>query len=145
VAGRYVRAQLHEEPGFEVLLVRWAAGAASPVHGHDGQRCWVRPLAGVFELEDYALLSGGRAPGPAHVVAAGAREVSPDDVDHKDDDDELHAVRLASGQRAGLSLHVYARPVRTALIFDVEGRRCSRRPVRADLSLPLVNQEPTHP
>src|SRR5687768_11479706 len=42
----YTRNLVHHEEQFELLLLCWGAGQKSPIHNHEGQRCWMAVLEG---------------------------------------------------------------------------------------------------
>ena len=129
--GRYTRNLVYRDACFELILNCWDAGAVSPVHNHDGQECWFSIQAGTFELENFPLLLGGRVPGlaqlgpPQRLGPVGAGH-----VDHRTPAEPVHRVRALSGP--ALSLHVYARPLDSCLVYDVERGRCCLRTLRYD-------------
>jgi cysteine dioxygenase len=129
--GRYTRNLVHREPSFELVLNCWDAGAVSPVHGHDGQECWFSIQAGTFLLENFPLLAGGQVPG---LALLGAPErlgpVGAGHVDHRSPQAPVH--RVSAVQGPGLSLHVYARPIDSCLVYDVARGRCHVRVLRYD-------------
>jgi cysteine dioxygenase len=129
--GRYTRNLLYRDATFELVLNCWDAGAVSPVHGHDGQECWFSIQAGTFLLENYPLLAGGRVPG---LALLGAPErlgpVGVGHVDHRSPQAPVHRVRSVEGP--GLSLHVYAQPIDSCLVYDVARGRCHPRTLRFD-------------
>lgn len=117
---RYLRTLVHRCDRFELLLLTWPPGSASPVHDHGGQHCWFVPLAGTFDLDDYAILDESAA-GDARLTRLRSRTVGGGELDRRDADEAVHAVRLAS--RYGVSLHLYARPVDRCRVFDLQRGR----------------------
>ncbi len=83
----YMRNLIHKTADYDLLLMCWGPGQQTPVHGHEGQRGWIRVIDGKLEFTDYQeepegsdkLVSevgvnvgeAGNAGGPAgiHVVA----------------------------------------------------------------------------
>jgi cysteine dioxygenase len=110
----YARTLFHRDDAFELLVLAWSPGSAAPVHDHDGQDCWFVPLAGVFELHDYALVEehGARAT----LAALRVRRVGEGELDRRDADEPLHAVTPVTP--LALSLHLYARPIDRCRVFD---------------------------
>ncbi|HEY2744828.1 MAG TPA: cysteine dioxygenase family protein, partial [Polyangia bacterium] len=51
----YARTLLYRCDAFELIVLTWAAGSASPIHDHAGQDCWMVPLAGELALDDYEI------------------------------------------------------------------------------------------
>lgn len=126
VRRRYTRNLVYRDARMEVLLLCWDTGTASPIHDHGGQRCWLRVLSGVMLLEDFPLLSGGRAPGPARLGTPRTRgPVGEGAVDLREPEDSIHRVRVLDGP--AVTLHVYAAPVEQCLIFDTRRHRCDSR------------------
>lgn len=134
--GRYTRTLVYRDDRFELLLLAWSPGAATPVHDHAGQDCWFVPLAGAFDLDDYALLDGGEGPGAAHLMPLRSRRVHVGEADHRDRHEGVHAVTLASP--LGLSLHVYARPVDHVLVYDLLRGASARRSLVYDAVAPSL-------
>jgi len=119
----YTRTCVHSDENFEMLLLNWAAGAASPIHDHGDQHCWMLVLAGQLEVEDYVRLDPGDVPGYAHVQEAGARLLAAGGVDARSGRFDLHRVSSMPGVPA-VSLHVYSGPLRRYLVYDALSRRC---------------------
>jgi cysteine dioxygenase len=53
----YARTLIHRDDAFELLVLSWAPGSRAPLHDHAGQDCWLVPLAGAFDLDDYAIVA----------------------------------------------------------------------------------------
>ena len=112
---RYTRNLLYKMPEYEVLLLCWSPQQKSPIHGHEGEKCWMRVEAGELYFSNYSLKSvdsevfvdldcsevGGRGfvDGPA----------------------VIHRVENLT-QAPAISLHLYARPFAQCDIFDKENR-----------------------
>ena len=129
--GHYTRNLVYRDAAFELVLNCWDAGAVSPVHEHSGQECWFSIQAGAFLLENFPLLAGGRGPGHARLGAP--ERVGPvgvGHVDHRTPSASVHRVRALDGP--AVSLHVYARPIDSCLVFDLARQRCHLRQLRYD-------------
>ncbi len=118
--GRYVRRRLYRDEDFELLLLCWEPGQATPIHDHEGQRGWLSVQYGALAVEEFQtqdqegrLVEGrvlrlravglkGIEAGQALVEAVSA--------------DTIHRVWAPRGRT--LSLHVYARPLDSFLVFD---------------------------
>jgi cysteine dioxygenase len=140
--GHYTRNLVYRDAAFELVLNCWDAGAVSPVHDHDGQECWFSIQAGSFLLENFPLLAGGRVPGLARLGAP--ERVGPvgvGHVDHRTASASVHRVRAVDGP--AVSLHVYARPIDSCLVFDLARQRCHLRQLRYDSLFGRVVR-PTH-
>ena len=100
---RYTRNLIHKAQDFELILMCWKPAQYSAIHGHEGQKCWMRVDFGTLEFTNYknepnlasALLKKidtkigkqGFVDGPAYI----------------------HSVRNNSDKEA-MSLHLYAKP-----------------------------------
>jgi len=133
---RYARVRLHRSQAFELLLLAWEPGQATPIHDHDGQAGWFTVLEGRLSVQEFerdggpadlrdlvadAETEAGRItlrPGRTYVVDAGRT------VAEAGAPETIHRVG-ASGRRA-VSLHLYAGPLDSLVIFD-EQRGTARR------------------
>jgi cysteine dioxygenase len=113
----YARTLVHRDARFELLLLAWAPGSRAPIHDHAGQDCWFVPLAGAFDVDDYALAAiDCRC---AWLTPLRSRRVGEGEVDRRDEREPLHAVTTATP--LALSLHVYAQPIDRCRIFSARG------------------------
>ncbi len=119
----YTRTCLYRDDRFEVLLLNWTPGAASALHDHGGQHCWLVVLEGRLDIEDYIRLDAGDVPGRARIDASGSRQLEPGGLDLRSGRFDLHRVR-ASKDAPAVSLHVYSRPLQSFLIYDQAAQRC---------------------
>jgi cysteine dioxygenase len=128
--GRYTRNLVHRDEAMEIIVNCWSPGTVSPIHDHDGQECWFSIQRGRFLLENYALLEGGTSPGLARL---GAPErvgpVGAGHVDFRDPGASIHRVNATAGE-PGVTLHVYAGPVASCLVFDPRRHRCAAHALR---------------
>jgi cysteine dioxygenase len=113
--GGYTRTLVWRDDRFELIVAAWSPGSASPVHDHDGQDCWFVPLAGSFDLADYALIASGRH--RAHLVPMRARRVGAGELDRRDARESVHAVTPVTP--LAVSLHVYAQPIDRCRVYDL--------------------------
>jgi predicted metal-dependent enzyme (double-stranded beta helix superfamily) len=106
----YTRSLIYRDAHLELLVLRWSAGAATPIHDHDGQECWFLPLAGAFTCWDYRL------DGNLRLVE---RRDGVRSLDYQPGGAQIHRV-AAPGP--SLSLHLYAAPVDRCRVYDAAGR-----------------------
>ncbi len=121
--GGYTRTCAYRDAAFEVLLLNWAAGAASPIHDHGDQHCWMLVLEGRLEVEDFVRLDRAEVRGHAQVESRGLRTLDAGELDVRSGRFDLHRVASPNGVPA-LSLHLYSRPLRTYLTYDPSAQRC---------------------
>jgi cysteine dioxygenase len=122
-AGAYTRTCAYRDTAFEVVLLNWTRGAASPIHDHGDQHCWMMVLEGRLEVEDFVRLDPGEVPGHAHVEPRGTRLLEPGGMDLRSGRFDLHRVAATSTMPA-VSLHVYSAPLRNYLVYDQLAGRC---------------------
>jgi len=138
----YSRQQLYRDPSFELLLLCWDRGQATPVHDHDGQAGWITVLEGTLTVQEYE-----RYGGPADLRDLTSAELTPPDtvplgparrltvsagssVAEAAAPETIHRVGPSGGR--ALSLHLYAGPLDSFLVFDPE--RGTARRVRPQAS-----------
>jgi cysteine dioxygenase len=121
--GSYTRTCAYRDRRFEILLLNWTSGGASPIHDHGGQHCWMYVLEGQLRVEEYVRLDSGEVAGYAHVEQSGARILQAGETDLRSGRFDLHRV-AAAGNAPAVSLHIYAGPLREYLIYHEFARRC---------------------
>ena len=104
----YTRNLVALEPRFELMILCWGPGQASPIHNHEGQDCWMAVLAGEVEEVRYPMPSRERS-GPLQPRAS--LRFSQGQVAFIRDEMGLHLVRpLRTSATGGVTLHLYASP-----------------------------------
>ena len=121
----YTRNLVQHEEQFELLLLCWGAGQKSPIHNHEGQRCWMAVLEGeisetLFHFPDAKDAGALIVPkGPARICAQSQVAFITDEI-------ALHEI-AAAGNRAAVSLHLYSRPFSTCQVYERETGRVAVR------------------
>lgn len=125
---RYTRTRLHRSDAFELLLLCWERGQATPVHDHDGQAGWFTVLEGALGVQEF-----DREGGPSDLRTLAAREETAAgslrlhegtryvveagrSVAEAKGPETIHRVGPVGGR--ALSLHLYAGPLDSFLVFD---------------------------
>ncbi len=124
--GHYTRNGLARCDAFELLLLCWSAGQASPIHNHEGQHCWMAVVEGEVEEVQYAFPAAGGPPS-----AGGKQRFAQGQVAYIRDEIGLHLVRCGDAPRA-VSLHVYARPFAACNVYCPETGLVTRRSLGYD-------------
>lgn len=129
-SGLYTRHLMAGCQLFELLLLCWAPDQRSPIHDHQGQRCWMAVLEGeVLETHFRQPPDGGPlVRGLERAFPAGGVAFISDDI-------ALHEIRPAR-DRPCATLHLYSRPIPECRVFDeatgaVRRRRLAYDSVRA--------------
>ncbi len=131
--GGYTRNLVYADAHFELMVLVWDQDATTAIHDHAGQHCWFTALSGTFDLQNYRRVSGGRAPGAARIAPAETlRGVSIGEPDYRHGDSDIHRVAVAPGCEQAISLHVYANPLATCLVFDEERGVCGLKQLKYD-------------
>ncbi len=118
----YTRTCAYRDDGFEVLLLNWAPGAASAIHDHGDQDCWMLVLSGSLQVDDYVRLDPGTERGYAQIQAQSSCILEAGGLDTRAGRFDLH--RVSAPGVPTVSLHVYSGPLREYLIYDELARRC---------------------
>ncbi len=117
---------------FELLVLCWTAGQQSPIHDHQGQRCWMAVLEGRVEERLYAEPRPTRgAVAPRALEPLRTKTFDTGGVAFITDDLGLHDIRPVDGQRA-MSVHLYSRPIQVARIFDPHSLEVRERTLAYD-------------
>lgn len=107
----YTRNLIFKRPSYEILLLCWNPGQASPIHGHEGEKCWMRVEQGELIFENYNVKDfDGKLHIEQSTKVAGA-------VGFVDGPAIIHRVENLAPKPA-MSLHLYARPFSKCDIFD---------------------------
>ena len=108
--GSYTRNCIVRHDKFEFILLCWDSGVKTPIHGHDGQNCWVYQVAGTvsekrfkqthygFELTNDTTLSEGR-------------------ITYMHDRMGYHTLENISSSPS-MTLHVYANPIDRCEVYN---------------------------
>ncbi len=122
---RYTRNLVQKEEQFELLLLCWGAAHRSPIHNHEGQRCWMAVLEGQISETLFEAPRDDHALGEP-LVQGTSRNFRPSQVAFITDEVALHEISAAGGAPA-VSLHLYSRPFSTCQVYDRETGRIAVR------------------
>ena len=111
---RYTRNLLHKRPEYEVLLLCWMPNQISPIHGHEGEKCWMRVESGELYFTNYVEkenASGEVTVEPLDSQVGGQGFVDGPAIIHRVANQTL---------KPAMSLHLYAKPFAQCDVFDEE-------------------------
>jgi predicted metal-dependent enzyme (double-stranded beta helix superfamily) len=117
---RYTRNLIHKSEAFELLAICWQPGQDSPVHGHEGEKCWSRVEAGKLRFTNYLAVPSGE------FFDFEVLSVNVGSPGHLDGPAEIHKVENAFDEPA-ISLHLYSYPFEACDIYDVEKHLTDRK------------------
>ena len=107
----YSRVCLARNKKFELILLCWNGYDQTPIHDHDGQKCWVYQLAGEIEEKRFEV-DGDNLP-----VEVLSTKLSPRNLTFMDDNMGCHALINVSSKRS-LTLHLYVNPIKKCSVYS---------------------------
>lgn len=111
---QYTRNLVARNEHFEMLVLCWSVGQRSPIHNHARQNCWMAVLEGeIAEIQFQYMESGGAG----QLAQGSTRLFRPGQVSFINDDIALHRVAPVNGG-AGVSLHLYSKPIDVCNVYD---------------------------
>ncbi|MCR9173147.1 MAG: cysteine dioxygenase family protein [bacterium] len=111
----YTRNCIARKDGFEFILLCWSPGAVTPIHGHDGQNCWVYQVDGSVREKRYQDSAGGFELTNDMTLEAGRLCYMHDRMGY-------HSLSNETGKES-MTLHIYANPIDRCKVFNEE-RQC---------------------
>lgn len=116
----YTRNCILDNDKFELILLCWEKGQATPIHDHGGEECWVHIVQGEFRETNYNVGESGEL----NVVKTNISNAG--DVTYMSDFMGCHRLENLSDTRS-ISLHLYAKPIRNCNMFDEESGEFVRK------------------
>lgn len=107
--GDYTRNCIARREGFEFILLCWDNTAITPIHGHDGQNCWVYQVDGEICEKRYVESDSG-------FKVTNEANLTPGKISFMHDRMGFHTIENISETRA-MTLHVYANPIDSCLVY----------------------------
>ncbi len=112
----YTRNCIIENEKFELILLCWEEGQKTPIHDHGGEECWVKVIEGEFKETLYKKDDTDTLVSITSIVA------KTNDITYMIDFMGYHCLENLSNKRS-MSLHLYAKPIRTCNIFDEKSKK----------------------
>jgi cysteine dioxygenase len=144
---RHTRNKIFRNDLIEVMLICWPIGAITPLHTHNGQLGWMTMIEGRLIVENYKKMMCNK-PENEQVVGmdclAGATQIEMQHLNNElavpggplntvDKTQTIHRIKnLVEWNQPAVSMHVYSRPIDSAVVFDIENQRCFRRDLKYD-------------
>ena len=117
--GAYTRNLIARRDSFELIAICWDRSVATAIHDHDDSDCAFVMLRGSLRCEDWECSADGRDGTSFAIRRCGETSLHRGDVDLRTGSLSLH--RVATDGEPAVSLHVYARPIDSCLIFEESG------------------------
>jgi len=111
----YTRNCILDNEQFELILICWGGGQRTPIHDHGGEECWVKVIEGKFK----ECIYNEKEDGELEVVKSSIVDVN--EVSYMIDFMGFHSLENLSDERS-MSLHLYAKPIRSCRAFDEESK-----------------------
>ena len=109
---KYSRNLVHKEKDFEILIVCWNPGQVAPIHGHEGEKCWMRVESGALQICNYKL-------DRVNPLTLTMTDLTKGAAGYLDGPAEIHSVENVYNETA-VSLHIYAKPFDKCDIYDLD-------------------------
>jgi cysteine dioxygenase len=138
---RYTRNLIYRDQHFEVMALCWLPGQRTPIHSHNGQLGWMMAVQGELVCRNYRFVRA-QAPSKGAVSSQrpeGGRAVEVESLESTtcradgsvtlvDRRQTTHQIENVEASRYGsVTLHVYSKPIDSAVLFDEVNRCCTRR------------------
>lgn len=121
----YTRNCIVDNEKFELILICWCEGHQTPIHDHGGEECWVKVIEGEFKETIYKQNEIG------NLTIVKTSISKSDEVTYMKDFMGFHRLQNLSNKRS-ISLHLYAKPIRTCRVFDEESKTFSDKKMNYD-------------
>lgn len=115
---KYARNLVYKDKDFEILIVCWHPEQIAPIHGHEGEKCWMRVELGSLNICNYKLESID----PLFLSIVNQIK---GDAGFLDGPAEIHSVENAFDEDA-ISLHVYTKPFSECDIYNLDTGKIDR-------------------
>ncbi len=107
----YARNCIERTSDFELLLLCWNPGDATPIHCHGEQRCWVYQVSGRLQEVIYKENTQNELNPIAN------QELKSGDIGYMEDAMGYHTLCNNSDSKS-MSLHLYAKPIDSCTYYD---------------------------
>ncbi|MDJ0554262.1 MAG: cysteine dioxygenase family protein [Microcoleaceae cyanobacterium MO_207.B10] len=122
--GSYTRNLVHSTDLYELLILCWQKGQASPIHDHQGQDCWIYVVEGRMEETLYHPTTDN---GKNFILSKSDRIIYDrgDKSYLTNSNAEWHSIQPLS-ERA-ITLHLYALPIKKCRVYNLKTAQLSER------------------
>jgi len=115
---KYARNLVYKDKDFEILIVCWHPEQIAPIHGHEGEKCWMRVEIGSLNICNYKLKS-------IDPLSLSMVNQIKGDAGFLDGPAEIHSVENIFDENA-ISLHVYTKPFSECDIYNLDTGKIDR-------------------
>ena len=107
----YTRNCIADTEKFELILICWCAGHQTLIHDHGGEECWVKVIEGEFKETVYKQDKMGA------LKLTKTKFSKKNDITYMKDFMGFHRLENSANKRS-MSLHLYAKPIRSCNVFN---------------------------
>ena len=107
----YTRNCIADTEKFELILICWCAGHQTSIHDHGGEECWVKVIEGEFKETIYKKDEMGA------LKLTKTKYSKKNDITYMKDFMGFHRLENSANKRS-MSLHLYAKPIRSCNVFN---------------------------
>ena len=107
----YTRNCIRRTNEYELILLCWKKGDATPIHGHGGQRCWVYQIEGQLTEIRYDKNDSG------HLIEIDRKLLTPGNLTFMNNSMGYHKLNNETNGRA-MTLHIYVSPITSCKVFN---------------------------
>ena len=107
----YTRNCIADTEKFELILICWCAGHQTSIHDHNGEECWVKVIEGEFKETIYKKDEMGA------LKLTKTKFSKKNDITYMKDFMGFHRLENSANKRS-MSLHLYAKPIRSCNVFN---------------------------
>ncbi len=129
----YTRNCIIDTEEFELILLCWEKDQVTPIHDHGGEECWVKAVQGEFKETIYQLNEKEELEEVRSAISKTG------DITYMVDFMGCHRLENLSNGRS-MSLHFYAKPIRSCQLFDEKTKTFVRKDLEyntiSDLMVP---------
>lgn len=106
----YTRNCIHRSDQYELILLCWNKGSTTPIHGHDGQKCWVYQIEGQISEIRYEKFKSG------DLFETNRMQMNPGKLSFMNNEMGYHQLKNGTDGRA-MTLHAYVLPITSCEYF----------------------------
>ena len=109
---KYTRHLIYKDENFELLFMCWKSGQKAPIHGHEGEKCFMRVEKGSLQFTNYNLIS-------TDPLTLSRIESLKGEVGFLDGPADVHSVENIYDEDS-ITFHIYAKPYSQCDVYDIE-------------------------
>lgn len=113
---KYTRNCIACNDDYELMILCWEAGQATPIHDHGGQLGWMGVVDGYIQEDLYTYPEGDEKPEFIRNLKCESGQVA-----FISDEMGVHRVSNPSSDSRAITLHLYVNPIKKEKIFNDEG------------------------